>query len=176
MIRRHTLIGLILVVAAVAAPLPPAQSSPKGKHVLIHVVSNIKKDDGPPCVAFDIAYANLIAGHRVEMFFDAEAAWNLKRESDRKNDLDRYDVPADLKQLLFTDFKNDEIQKLKNFGEFLTLLSTKGAIISVNGTWNVLTSVEKEIKGTSKMPSFVEPLTLREMVVHLNAAERYYRY
>jgi len=66
----------------------------------VHVVSNIKKDDGPPCVAFDVSYANLMAGNRVEMFFDADAAWNLKQaEADGKNDFDRYDVPADLKQL-----------------------------------------------------------------------------
>lgn len=107
----------------------------------------------------------------------ADAAWNLKRtETDGKNDLDRYDVPADLKQLLFSEFKSDEIQKLKTFGEFLALLSSKGAVISVNGTWNVLTSVEEEIKGKTKMPSFVEPLTLKEMVGHLNTAGRYYRY
>jgi hypothetical protein len=176
MITKNILIAVVLVFSTLAA-LPQAHSSPKGKKVLVHVVSNIKKEDGPPCVAFDVAYANLMAGNRVEMFFDADAAWNLKRtETDGKNDLDRYDVPADLKQLVFAEFKNDEIQKLKNFGEFLALLSKKGAIISVNGTWNVLTSIEKEIKGKSTMPSFVEPLTLREMVEHVNAAERYYRY
>ncbi|MBI3194077.1 MAG: hypothetical protein HYZ34_06360, partial [Ignavibacteriae bacterium] len=62
------------------------------------------------------------------------------------------------------------------FGEFLELLSKKGAVISVNGTWNVLTSVEKEVKGKTKMPSYVNPLTLKEMVEHLNSAQKYYRY
>lgn len=163
-------IGIVLSVALTSA-------NPKGYKVLIHVVSNIKKDDGPPCVAFDIAYANLLAGNQVEMLFDADAAWNLKRaETDGKNDFDRYDIPADLKQLLIAEFKNEEIQKLKNFGEFLALLSKMGARISVNGTWNVLTSVEKEIKGRTKMPAFVEPLTLKEMVAHMNGADRYYRY
>lgn len=176
MITRYVLIAMVLVIGTVVA-LPQAHSSPKGKKVLVHVISNIKKDDGPPCVAFDIAYANLMAGNRVEMFFDADAAWNLKRtDNDGKNDFDRYDMPADLKQLLVAEFKNEETKKVKNFGEFLALLSSKGAVISVNGTWNVLTSVEKEIKGKTKMPSFVEPLTLKEMVGHMNTAERYYRY
>jgi len=176
MMIKYVLIALVLATG-IGATLSQGQSSSKGKKILVHVVSDIKKDDGPPCVAFDIVYANLMAGNRVEMLFDADAAWNLKRtETDGKNDFDRYDVPADLKQLLLTEFKNDEIQNLKNFGEFLALLSKRGAIISVNGTWNVLTSVEKEIKGKTKMPSFVEPLTLKEMVGHLNAAERYYRY
>ena len=120
---KHVLFVLMFVTGTVV-PILQAHSGQKGKKVLVHVVSNIKKDDGPPCVAFDIAYANLTAGNHVEMFFDAEAAWNLKRtDTDGKNDLDRYDVPANLKQLLSTEFKNDEIQKLKTFGEFLALLS-----------------------------------------------------
>ncbi len=153
------------------------RSHPKGHKVLIHVVSNIKKDDGPPCVAFDIAYANLVAGNRVELLFDSEAAWNLKRtDADGKNDFDRYEVPADLKQLVIAQLKEKDLQAVKDFGGFLELLSKKGADITVNGTWNVLTSVEKELKGKTKLPSYVNPLTLKEMVEHMNSAESYYRY
>ncbi len=62
-------------------------ASPKGKTVLIHVISNIKTNDGPPCVAFDMAYANLMMGNKVEILFDADAAWNLKIvDKDKKND------------------------------------------------------------------------------------------
>jgi hypothetical protein len=175
MISKHAFIGLALLTGLGPA-VSQVQNNAKEKKILVHVVSDIKKNDGPPCVAFDVAYANLMAGNHVEMLFDADAAWNLKRAGDGKNDLDRYDVPDDLKQLLLAEFKNEEVQKLKNFGEFLSLLSRKGAIIVVNGTWNVLTSVEKEIKGRVTMPSFVEPLSLKEMVGHLNAADRYYRY
>ncbi len=176
MTTKYVLIALALATG-IGGGLSNAQNNPKGKKVLVHIISDIKNNDGPPCVAFDIAYANLMAGNIVEMLFDADAAWNLKRaETDGKNDFDRYDVPADLKQLVFAEFKNEEIQRLKNFGEFLALLSKKGASISVNGTWNVLTSVEKEIKGKTRMPSYVEPLTLREMVGHVNGAERYWRY
>ncbi|MEO8168928.1 MAG: hypothetical protein ABI623_11820 [bacterium] len=92
--RSLAVIGFVLY-----AKLSSANS--KGHKVLIHVISNIKKDDGPPCVAFDIAYANLVMGNRVEMLFDSEAAWNLKRtEADGKSDFNRYEVPADLKRLL----------------------------------------------------------------------------
>ena len=172
--NKHYLAITAVLFTGVVSYAVLTRATPQGRSVLIHVVSNIKKDDGPPCVAFDIAYANLVAGNHVEMLFDADAAWNLKRmDTDGKNDLDRYDVPADLKQLLVAEFKNEEIQKLKNFGEFLALLSKKGARISVNGTWNVLTSVEKEIKGKSKMPPYAEPLSLKEMAAHMNAAVRF---
>jgi hypothetical protein len=85
-------------------------------------------------------------------------------------------VPADLKQLVIAQLKEKDLQAVKDFGGFLELLSKKGVVITVNGTWNVLTSVEKELKGKTKLPSYVNPLTLKEMVEHMNAAEKYYRY
>lgn len=150
----------------------------ESKHnVLIHLVTNIKKDDGPPCVAFDIALTNLKLGKKVEFLFDSEAAWNLKRtEKDGKNDFDRYEVPKDLKELLIKQLNDSEISGVKNFGEFLAFLSKKGAKITVNGTWNVLTGVEKELKGKTKLPNFVEPLDLKELANHVNGSDIYYRY
>ncbi len=50
----------------------------KNKTVLVHFVANIKKDNGPPCVAFDMAYTNLEIGNKVEILFEADSAWNLK--------------------------------------------------------------------------------------------------
>ncbi|MBI3193089.1 MAG: hypothetical protein HYZ34_01325 [Ignavibacteriae bacterium] len=174
--KKHYLIFTLLFLS-ITFTSTLSLANPKGDKVLIHVVTNIKIDDGPPCVAFDIAYANLAMGNSVEMFFDSEAAWNLKRTSaDGKNDFDRYEVPADLKKLVVSQFNDKDITGVKDFGEFLELLSKKGAVISVNGTWNVLTSVEKDLKGKTVMPSFVNPLTLKEMVEHLNSAQKYYRY
>jgi hypothetical protein len=175
--KKHYLAIAAVLVIGIVAYATLSGANPKGRKVLIHVVSNIKKDDGPPCVAFDIAYANVVAGSQVEMLFDSEAAWNLKRtDADGKSDFDRYEVPADLKQLVVAQLKEKDLQAVKDFGGFLELLSKKGVVITVNGTWNVLTSVEKELKGKTKLPSYVNPLTLKEMVEHMNAAEKYYRY
>jgi len=152
-------------------------ATPSKNKVLIHLVTNIKKDDGPPCVAFDIALVNLKLGKKIEFLFDAEAAWNLKRiEKDGKSDLDRYEVPKDLKELLVKELNDKDILNIKNFGEFLSFLNKKGAKITVNGTWNVLTGVEKEIKGKTKLPNYVEPLGLKELASHINDSDTYYRY
>lgn len=152
------------------------QNSQSGKKVLIHIVSDIKKNDGPPCVAVDVALTNLKLGNQVEVLFDADASWNLKKAADGKNDYDRYEVPADLKKLVNTQLNDPDILKLKNFGEFLQILTKKGAKITINGTWNVLTSVEKDVKGKSNMPFYVEPLNLKELVASINNANVYYRY
>ena len=154
-----------------------SNAAPKKKTVLVHFVADIKKDDGPPCVAFDMAYTNIMLGNKVEMLFDADAAWNLKIfEKDNKNDFDRYTIPADLKSLIYEQFKDNSLKKLKTFGDFLSYMKSKGAVIYVNGTWNVLTSVEKTIKGKTKMPKYVVPLTLKEMAKVINSADVYMRY
>lgn len=145
--------------------------------ILIHLVSNIKKEDGPPCVAFDVALTNLKLGKAVELLFDAEAAWNLKIDNtDGKNDLDRYQVPMDLKSLVNDQFHDSSILTLKNFGEFLEFLHKNGVEISVNGTWNVLTGVEKSFNGKTHLPNFVKPLDLKELAEHINQSDIYYHY
>lgn len=144
--------------------------------VLIHLTTNIKKDDAPPCVAFDIALANAALGNKVEFLFDSEAAWNLKKSKDGKNDFDRYEVPNDLKKIVNDQLHDSSILKLRNFGEFLELLDKKGVNISVNGTWNLLTGVEKEVKGKTNIPNYVSPLTLKEFVNTVNDANVYYKY
>ncbi len=55
-------------------------------------------------------------------------------------------IPDDLKKLIYDEFKDPEIIKLKTFGNFLSYMKKLGAKIYVNGTWNVLTSVEKKVK------------------------------
>jgi len=112
----------------------------------------------------------------VELLFDAEAAWNLKKLEDGKNDFDRYQVPPDLKKLANAQFPDNSLMKLNNFGEFLSLLNKMGTKITVNGTWNILTGVEKTLKGKSNLPNFVEPLNLTELSEHINNSDVYYHY
>jgi len=170
------LYGIILFIAIIIFFAGCTTTTEKNNKVLIHIVTDIKKDDGPPCVAVDVALTNLRLGNEVEVLFDANASWNIKKAEDGKNDYDRYDVPADLKKLVNEQLNDEDLLKLKNFGEFLQMLHKKGAKISVNGTWNVLTSVEKTVKGKTNMPDYVEPLSLKELALSINNAGTYYRY
>lgn len=167
---------MILLVPVLAGFIFSNYPGTSAKKVIIHLTTNIKKDDGPPCVAFDMALTNLKLGNKVEFLFDGEAAWNLKKSKDGKNDFDRYTIPEDLKKLLFEEFKDRSLMKLKTFGGFLEYLHNKGVKITVNGTWNVLTSVEKKIKDRTHIPSYVEPLTLKEMAEYINDSQINYKY
>lgn len=171
------IVHLIIIAFALLSFTNNYAAPPKGKTVFVHVISNIKTNDGPPCVAFDMAYANLMMGNKVEILFDADAAWNLKIvDKDKKNDFDRYEIPADLKKLVIEQFKDENINKLKTFGDFLSFMNKMGVKIYVNGTWNVLTSVEKTLKGKEKIPEYVTPLTLKEMTEVINTADVYMNY
>ena len=76
-------------------------------------------------------------------------------------------------------YKNDDgvtFKELKTFGDLLSFMNKRGVKIYVNGTWNVLTSVEKTLKGKVQMPAYVTPLTLKEMAEVFNTANIYMRY
>lgn len=147
------------------------------KTLLIHLRTNIKKDDGPPCVAFNLALAGLKAGFKVEMLFDGEAAYNLKIfNADGKTDFERYTVPPDLKELITQQYPSFPMEKVKTYQDFLAVYHTMGALITVNGTWNALTQVEQTIKGKQHIPKIVEPLTLPEMIGHIARAQIYLAY
>lgn len=176
-IIKINLTALVTIIFSLLLFTNTYSTSPKGKTVLIHVVSNVKTNDGPPCVAFDMALAYLELGYKVEMLFDADAAWNLKLSGkERRNDFDRYEVPADLKKLALEQIKDKNFSKVQDFGEFLSYLKKRGVKIYVNGTWNVLTSVEKTLKGKENMPNYVIPLTLKEMADLLSSGDSYMRY
>lgn len=172
--KKFTVVFTVLLIAAISLAALSTEKS-NTKKVIIHLVSNVKKADGPVCVAFDVALVNLKLGNKVEFLFDADAAWNLKF-TNGKNDFDRYEVPADLKKLISSQINDKALLAVKDFGGFLKLLHDKGADITVNGTWNVLTSVEKDVKGTTNIPKYIQPLTLSELANHINSADVYYSY
>ncbi|MGI0014391.1 MAG: hypothetical protein ACREBU_13255 [Nitrososphaera sp.] len=154
----------------------PLFTQTSGKKMLIHMRANIKKDDGPPCVGFNMALAALKAGYQVEMLFDIEAAYNIKIFTDGKTDYERYTVPADLKALVKEQYPDFPIDKVKTYQDFLNVYHQLGVKITVNGTWNALTQIEKTVKGKEHIISIAEPLDLKEMIAHIAAADVYVAY
>jgi hypothetical protein len=65
---------------------------------------------------------------------------------------------------------------VKTYQDFLTLYHQMGAKITVNGTWNALTQVEKTVKGKQNIIAIAEPLSLQEMTAHIAAANIYVAY
>jgi len=146
------------------------------KTVFIHLTDNFKKNDGPVCVAFNVAWAARQQGYAVELFFDQDAAYGIKQWEPGKTDLSIYDLPDDLKDLLVKSFGVDRESLPKNYQDYLKLLHDQGVSITVNGFWNALTKVEKNIKGTKNILAYVTPLTLQEMIEHRAGSDVYLKF
>ncbi|RME01457.1 MAG: hypothetical protein D6814_01470 [Calditrichaeota bacterium] len=168
------ILAMLITAGLFYAQKLPAQKKPK---MLVHMRTNIKKDDGPPCVGFNMALSGLESGYDVEMLFDMEACYNLKIfEGDGKTDYQRYNVPDDLKQLIKQQYPDFPLDRVKTYQDFLTIYHEMGAKITMNGTWNALTKVENSIKGKEHIIPIAEPLTLDEMTQHFKQADVYLAY
>jgi hypothetical protein len=64
----------------------------------------------------------------------------------------------------------------KTYQDLLKTFHNKGVVLTINGTWNVLSDVEKTVKGQENIPNYVQPLTLKEMVEHRSLADQYWSY
>ncbi len=146
------------------------------ERVFIHLTDNFKENDGPVCVAFNVAWGALREGHDVEIFFDQDATYGIKQWEAGKTDLGLYPLPEDLKDLLVGAFGVDRETIPSDYQEFLGFLSQQGASVTANGFWNALTKVENTIKGKENLLPFVEPLTLEELVDHRRTATVYLRF
>ncbi|MDZ7362049.1 MAG: hypothetical protein ONB46_15190 [candidate division KSB1 bacterium] len=173
---RYVLAIIALLVIGMLLFSTPLFTQTGGKKLLIHMRTNIKKDDGPPCVGFNMALAGLKAGYQVEMLFDIEAAYNIKIFTDSKTDYERYTVPADLKALVKEQYPDFPMDKVKTYQDFLSVYHQLGVKITVNGTWNALTQVEKTVKGKEHIIPIAEPLSLKEMAAHIATADVYVAY
>jgi hypothetical protein len=65
---------------------------------------------------------------------------------------------------------------VKTYQDFLNVYHQLGVKITVNGTWNALTQIEKTVKGKEHIIPIAEPLNLKEMTAHIAAAEVYIAY
>ncbi len=194
--RLGLMLGLVVVVVLVGTLVFPALSrcgscltgisnsasaatptaGGESKTVFIHLTANFKDDDGPVCVAFNVAWAAREKGYNVELFFDQGAAYGLKQWGPGKTDLGIYDLPDDLKGLLVESFGVKRDQLPKTYQDYLAFLNDMGVHVTANGLWNALTKVEKTVKGTENILPYVQPLTIQEVIDHRAAADVYLKF
>ncbi|MEE9271407.1 MAG: hypothetical protein V3V49_14230 [Candidatus Krumholzibacteria bacterium] len=172
MVRR----GVLIAFVAAFLLLTSAGASFAAESVFIHLTANFKEDDGPVCVAFNASRQALRSGDKVEIFFDQEATWGIKQWEPGKTDLGLYPLPERINDLLLETFGGDRAALPANYQEYLQQLQEEGARITTNGFWNALTEVEKSVKGRENILSFVEPITLAEMLQHRRATTVYLKF
>lgn len=154
-----------------ASPEPLA-----GKRVLVHLKTGFQQDDNQPCVAFDVAYAALKQGAKVEMFFDAAAVVDLKIWQGKPTSL-AYEIPEKLKDILVAEYKTPAKKDFpKTYQDFLRWLHRQGVKVTFNGTMAQLTSLSNGIHDVGQLEPIAKPLSLAEVLQHRARADIYLVY
>jgi len=147
-----------------------------GKRVLIHLKTGFKQDDNQPCVAFNMAFAAVKQGVKVEMLFDAAAVVDLKIWQGKPTSL-AYELPDKLKDILITQYKTPTKKEFpETYQEFLYWLHRQGLEVSFNGALAQLTSLSNAVHDVGQLEPIAKPLSLDEILQHRARADVYFVY
>jgi predicted peroxiredoxin len=171
-------VALILALGSLAwATRSDASPGPlAGKRVLVHLKTGFQQDDNQPCVAFNVAYAAVKQGAKVEMFFDAAAVVDLKIWQGKPTSL-AYEIPEKLKDILVAEYKTPAKKDFpKTYQDFLRWLHEQGVEITFNGALAQLTSLSNGVHDVGQLEPIAKPLSLAEILQHRARADIYLAY
>ncbi len=175
--RKGIVVAMALTfVFLLLAPLP-SMAKEKQKTMLIHLKTSLSHDDAQICVAYNMIWAALDDGLKVDVLVDADAINTYKVGWRGKDGIEEYPLPERLRKSLAEQFdiKSEEVPE--RYGQFLRMLHNKGANFYVNTAFLVLAKIEAKT-GTTKniSPKFFKPVTLKEMVKLRTDADYYMAY
>jgi len=147
-----------------------------GKRVLVHLKTGFKQDDNQPCVAFNMAFAALKQGAKVEMMFDAGALVDLKIWQGKPTSLS-YQLPDKLKDILVRQYNSPTRKDFPGtYQDFLQWLRRQGVEVTFNGSLAELTSLSNGVHDVGQLDPIAKPLSLDEMLQHRLRADVYLVY
>ena len=147
------------------------------KTMLIHLKTDLAKDDAQICVAYNIIWGALKEGNKVNVLIDASAVNTYKKGWRGKDKLEDYKIPQRLRRELARQFKISLNNTPATYGEFLDILHKEGAQFYVNGAMLVLNKISKSFGDMTNISAkFFQPITLREIAKLINQADSYIAY
>ncbi|MBW2148694.1 MAG: hypothetical protein JRI22_16895 [Deltaproteobacteria bacterium] len=147
------------------------------KNTLIHIKTSLKRDDAQICVAYNVIWAALESGMKVNVLIDADAVNTFKVGWRGKDDIEGYKLPANLRSRLAEEFGLSLESIPKNYGEYLHLLRDKGARFYINGEMLLVAGISKQFGDLEKISAkFFKPVTLKEMFTLMTGADYYLVY
>lgn len=176
--RVRVLVALVVALGllSLATEMEAAPGPLTGKRVLVHLKTGFQQDDNQPCVAFDVAFAALKQGAKVEMLFDAAAVVDLKIWQGKPTSL-AYEIPEKLKDILVAEYKTPAKKDFpKTYQDFLRWLHKQGVEVTFNGTMAQLTSLSNGIHDVGQLEPIAKPLSLAEILQHRARADIYLVY
>ena len=175
--RKGIVVAMALTfVFLLLAPLP---STAKGKQktMLIHLKTSLSHDDAQICVAYNMIWAALDEGLKVDVLVDADAINTYKVGWRGKDGIEEYPLPERLRKSLAEQFDVQLQEVPEKYGQFLRMLHNKGANFYVNTAFLVLVKIEAKTGTTENIsPKFFKPVTLKEMIKLRTDADYYMAY
>lgn len=148
-----------------------------GKTILFHIKTSLKHDDSQICVAYNMIWAALEDGLKVNVLIDADATNTYAVGWFGKDDIEGYPLPERLRKSLATQF-NLPIEKVpETYGEFLNMLHDRGANFYINSAFLVLAKIEKRLGSVENISAkFFKPISIKEMLKLREDADYYMVY
>ncbi len=155
----YTLILILLLIPSFV------QAAEEKETFLIHLKTSLKKDDAQICVAYNVMWAALEEGHKVQVLVDADAVNTYKMGWNGKDDIEGYNIPENLRQALAKQFDVSIDFVPKTYGDFLIMLKDRGVEYYINTGFLIVSKIGSPVDPLKKISNkFFKPITLKEMV------------
>ncbi len=169
-------ISCILILSLLLIPLIVTAAEEK-ETFLIHLKTSLKKDDAQICVAYNVMWAALEEGHKVQVLVDADAINTYKMGWNGKDDIEGYKIPEHLRQALSKQFNVSLDTVPKTYGDFIVMLKERGVEYYVNTGFLIVSKIGSPDDPLEKVSNkFFKPVTLKEMVKMRIDAKYYMAY
>ena len=144
---------------------------------LVHLKTGLKSDDAQICVAYNIMWAALEEGKKVQVLVDADAINTYKIGWGGKDDIQDYVIPENLRKALSGQFGVSLDAVPDTYGDLLKMLHERGVEFYINTAFLVVSKIGTPDDPLKKISGkFFRPVTLKEMVRLRTAADYYMAY
>jgi len=170
------LISIFAVICVLS--IPPSSLASKGeKTFMVHLKTGLKKDDAQICVAYNIMWAALESGYKVNVLVDADAINTYKVGWSGKDDIQGYKIPENLRQAMSKQFGVDLGKVPQTYGAFLNMLKEQGVKFYINTGYLIVSKIGTPGNPLKKVSAkFFKAVTLKEMVELRTTADYYMAY
>ncbi len=166
-----------LLLALLMGMMSGALATPDPPHILIHLRTGMADGGAQLRAAYDVIWAALEEGLRVKVLIDADALTVYQRGWRGKDDIEARKLTEPLRHSLARQFAVPLREVPLNYGDYLAMLSEKGAAFYVNGTQLVAAGVEEQAGSATRLSAaFFTPVDLREIVDLRASSEIYLAY
>lgn len=170
------MIGAVLLAVLLVLP-GLVFAGVESKTMLVHLKTSLKRDDAQICVSYNVIWAALETGMKVNVLVDADAVNTFKVGWKGKGDIEGFKLPANLRDGLAKELEFPLESVPKNYGEYHQLLKDKGAEFYINGEMLVVAGISKQFGDLEKISGkFFQPVTLKEMMNLRTSADYFFVY